>query len=142
MLESLSSLVCILWHKRQLHINTYFSVTGWMLCVIPHILKYAKYHSCSYHKKQVNNVIKTLFHGLSEDEMDVTPDIFCTEYTELDKNNGSFDGYEFIWKCKDMRDSNSHFWRPKYSLPCTKVLGFVLCEVTSKVLVIGAAERS
>ena len=30
----------------------------------------------------------------------------------------------------------------KYSLPFTKVLGFVACRVTSKVLDIGAAERS
>ena len=30
----------------------------------------------------------------------------------------------------------------KYSLPFTKVLGFVSCRVTSKVLGIGAAERS
>ena len=33
-------------------------------------------------------------------------------------------------------------WHQKYSLPFTKVLGFVACRVTSKVLVIGAAERS
>ena len=42
MLESLSSTVCSLWHKRQLHIKTDFAVSGWMLCVIPHIRKYAK----------------------------------------------------------------------------------------------------
>ena len=33
-------------------------------------------------------------------------------------------------------------WHQKYSLPCTKVLRFVSCRVTSKVLGIGAAERS
>ena len=51
MLESLSYLVCSLWQKSQLHINTYFAVTGWMLCVIPHICKYVKDHSDSYHRK-------------------------------------------------------------------------------------------
>ena len=30
----------------------------------------------------------------------------------------------------------------KYSLPCTKVLGFVACRTTSKVIGIGAADRS
>ena len=39
MLESLSSTVCYLWQERQLHINTDFAVTGWMLSVIPHIRK-------------------------------------------------------------------------------------------------------
>ena len=33
-------------------------------------------------------------------------------------------------------------WHQKYSLPCTKVIGFVACIGTSKVLGIGAAERS
>ena len=61
MLESLSSTVCNLWQKRQLHINTDFAVTGWMLCVIPHIRKNAKDNSDRNHRKQVNNVIKTLF---------------------------------------------------------------------------------
>ena len=42
MLESLSSSVCNLWQKIKLHINTYFAVTVWMLCVITHIRKDAK----------------------------------------------------------------------------------------------------
>ena len=62
-----------------------------MLCVIPHICKYAKYHSDNDYRKQVNNVIKILFHGVPEDEMDVTLDIFWTEYTDFDKKIGSFD---------------------------------------------------
>ena len=81
-----------------------------MLCVITHILKDAKDHSDSDNRKQVNNVIKTLFHGLSEDEMAVTRDIFRTEYTDFDKKIGSFDSDEFIWIIKDIKDSNSHLW--------------------------------
>ena len=34
------------------------------------------------------------------------------------------------------------FVHQKYSLPCTNILGFFACRVTSKVLRIGAAERS
>ena len=59
MLEILSFSVCKLWQKRQLHINTDFSVTGWILCVIPHIHKAAKYHSDSDHSKQAKNVLIT-----------------------------------------------------------------------------------
>ena len=142
MLVVLSSSVCNIWQKRQLHISTDLSVPEWILCVITHILKDAKDHSDSDNRKQVNNFIKTLFHGLSEDEMAVTRDIFRTEYTEFDNKIGSFDGDEFIWKSEDIRDGNRHLWHQNYSLPCTKVLGFVSCRVTSKVLVIGAAERS
>ena len=142
MLERLSSLVCKLWQKRQIHINTDFTVTRWMLCVITHICKNAKDHSDSDNRKHVNNVINTLFHGTSEDEMAVTKDIYWTEYNEFDNKIGSFDADEFIRKRKDIRDGNSYLWHQKYSLPCTRVLGFVECRFTSKVLVIGAAEHS
>ena len=62
----MSDLVCIFWDKMKSKINTDFALTGWMLCAINHIQRYAKYHSYSDHSKQVNNLIKTLFHGLSE----------------------------------------------------------------------------
>ena len=74
--------------------------------------------------------------------MAVTRDIFWTEYTDFDKKIGSFDADEFICKRKDIRYGNSHLCHQKYSLPCTKVIGFVACRVKSKVLVVGAAEHS
>ena len=51
MLEILSSSVCKICKKRQIHINTDFTFTGWMLCFITHIRKDAKYHSDSGHRK-------------------------------------------------------------------------------------------
>ena len=51
MMVRLSSSVCNLCQKRQIHINNDFTVTVWMLCVIPHILKDAKDHSDSDHSK-------------------------------------------------------------------------------------------
>ena len=50
-LECLSTTVCNLWQKRQLHINTDFAVTGWMLFIIPHIHIDAKDHSDRNHGK-------------------------------------------------------------------------------------------
>ena len=35
--ENICFVICSLWNKREEHINTYYSVTGWMLCVIPHL---------------------------------------------------------------------------------------------------------
>ena len=96
MLESLSFTVCNLWQKRQLHIKTDSAVTGWMLCVIHHIRKDAKDHSDRNHRKQVNNVIKRLFSGSSEEEMNVTLDMFWTEYTDFDNKIGPFDSDKFI----------------------------------------------
>ena len=88
MSESLSFSVYKLWQKRKSHINTDFSVTGCMLCVISHISKDAKDHSYSDHRKKVNNVINTLFSGASEEEIAVTLDLFWTEYTEFDNMIG------------------------------------------------------
>ena len=96
MLVIMSSLVCNLWQKRKIYINTEFSVTGWMLCVITHIRKNTKYHSDSYHRKNVNNIMKMLFRGLSEEKWLLIKDIFWTEYTDFDCNNGSFGEDEFI----------------------------------------------
>ena len=73
--------------------------------------------------------------------MNVTLDMFWTEYTAFDNKVGSYDADEFIWKSKDIIYGNSHLWHQKYSLPCTKVLGSVACIVTSKVLGIGEEER-
>ena len=74
--------------------------------------------------------------------MALTQDTFWTEYTDFDKNICSFDADELIWKIKDIKDGNSHLWHQKYSLPCTKVIDFIVCRVTSKVLVIGAVDSS
>ena len=73
--------------------------------------------------------------------MAVPQNTFCTKYTEFDNNIGSFDADGFIWKIKDIRYGYSHLCHQKYSLPCTKVLGFVACRVTLKVLGISSAER-
>ena len=108
MLVSLISSVCKILQKRKIHINIDFTVTGWMICVIPHILKDAKYHTYSDHRKQGNNVIKKSFNGLPECEMAVTQDVFWTEYTDFDNKNGSFDGDEFMWKSKYIRYGNNH----------------------------------
>ena len=47
-----------------------------------------------------------------------------------------------LWLDPVIRDGNSNFWHQKYSLPCTKVLSFVACIITSKIPVIGASNRS
>ena len=49
-----------------------------MLCGIPHICNDAKIHSDSDHMKQVNNLIKTLFHVFYVDNMAVPQDLSWT----------------------------------------------------------------
>ena len=55
--------VSILWNKSEEHINTDYSVTGWMLCVILHIREDFSKNRQNKHHIWVNNVIKTFFSG-------------------------------------------------------------------------------
>ena len=56
--------------------------------------------------------------------------------------NGPFYCDDFIWSSKDISEGNSNIWYQNYSLPSTKMLGFVACRATYQILCIGAAERS
>ena len=66
--------------------------------------------------------------------MHETLDTFWNEYTKFNHKNDPFESNSFICNSKDIRDGNSHLWYYKYSLPSTKVLGFVACRVTSKTI--------
>ena len=50
--------------------------------------------------------------------------LFSTDYTDFDQEKGPFDSDKFICKSKDIGDGNSNLWHQKYSLHCTKVIGF------------------
>ena len=56
--ENICFVISSLWNKREEHINTDYSVTGWMLCVIPHIREDIFKNAQNKHHIQVNNVIQ------------------------------------------------------------------------------------
>ena len=82
----------------------------------------------------MNNVIKTLFAGSTEKGLHRNLDTLWDKYTLFNNKNDPFDSNEFIWNSKDITDGNSNLWHQKYSLPSTKVIGFVPCRVTPKIL--------
>ena len=59
--------------------------------------------------KKVNNVIKTLFYGLSDDELHVHLDLFWIGYTNFNCNNGPLNADEFIQRSKDIHHGNIRF---------------------------------
>ena len=61
MSQSLSYLILNYWGKREVHINTDYSVTGWMLCVITHIYNDAIDNSYGNDSKQFKNVTNKIF---------------------------------------------------------------------------------
>ena len=64
--ENICFVISSLWNEREKHINTYYTVTGLMLCVIPQIMEDVFKNAQNKHCIQVNNVIKTLFDGSTE----------------------------------------------------------------------------
>ena len=131
-----------MWNENENHINTNYSVTDCMLCVIPHIRGDVFKNAQNNQHIQVNSVIRSLFDGWTEKELHGNIYIFWSEYKNFNHKNDTFDSNEFIWNSKFISDGNIHLWYQKYSLPSTKVIGFVACRVTSNILAIGYAECS
>ena len=79
--ESMNDFICYYWGEREIHINTDYDLNGWILCVITHIRKYVIDDSNGNHMNQVRNVIKTLFCGISDDNINFTLHTFWSDFT-------------------------------------------------------------
>ena len=64
--------------EREKHINTDYSLTGWMLCVMPTLREDILTNLNGNYMNQINTVIKILFAYLSEEEFHETIDNFCS----------------------------------------------------------------
>ena len=102
-----------MWNEREKHTDTDYSVTGWMLCVITHIREDCFKNAQNKHHIQVNNVVKTLFAGSTENDLHETLDMFWSKYKNFNNKNDNFDGNGFICDSKDIGDGNSHLWHQK-----------------------------
>ena len=68
-----------LFVKKEIHIKSDYSVTGKMLFVIPKHIKNIYQNLEVNHMKQIFIIIKTMFYGISNDEMLFTIDIFWSD---------------------------------------------------------------
>ena len=93
--ENICYVISNLWNKREEHINTDYAMTGWMLCVIPHIREDVFKNAQNKHHIQVNNVIKKNS-GSTEKELHGDLDTLWSEYTLFNHNNDPFDSNNFI----------------------------------------------
>ncbi len=66
-------------------------------------------------------------------------DIICKEFGDFQKKTGPYGYHPGTFLTPDALDGNSSVWN---CLAYTCVIGFVACQVTSKRLGIGSAERS
>jgi hypothetical protein len=72
-------------------------------------------------------------------------DLINNFWDEFDCFRNKKKGYanrNFIWENQDIRHGDSYLWHKKNSLKFTDILGSFACRVCSKILGIGAAERS
>ncbi len=69
-------------------------------------------------------------------------DHFWKEFHHFQHQTGLFAKFKGRFSMLDAVNGNSFVWHQLYSLPYTKVLGFVACHTTSKQPGISAAERS
>jgi hypothetical protein len=68
-------------------------------------------------------------------------DTFLTEYGDFTNKRNSF-ARNHIWIIAQDPNLKAFCWHQKYSLPITKVLGWIACLVLSKILGIGMAEQN
>jgi hypothetical protein len=68
-------------------------------------------------------------------------DTFLTKYGDF-INKRNFFARDHIWIIAQDPNLKAFRWHQKYSLPVTKVLGWITCLVLSKILGIGTAEQN
>ena len=79
----MSSLIFHYWKKRGKYTNADYSVTGLIICVIPHIRGYVLVNANIEYMKPVGVFIKTSFHGIYNNEVNGTLYMFCSGYTDF-----------------------------------------------------------
>lgn len=139
--DLLSKRIIACWNRRKKIVNSDFAILGWMLCVMPEVMADVKQRMTGEHRDAAERVINKLYAHKVEANMAEIIDTFWNEHKDFCNKAGVFNRQN-RWNVMDVVIGNSHIWHEKYSLPYTKVLGYVACRVTSKILGIGSAERA
>ena len=92
--------------------------------------------------KSAENVLRKLLYNDSDEEFAEHFNTFCEEYRKFMKKIDTFDSQEKMWKSNLFRTGKVHEWHDNYSVNSTQILGWVACQVTSKILGVGNAERA
>ena len=140
-----------LWNTRKSKLENDYALCAWALCVMPAVRDDVKDRMTGIHRDAIARIVKKLHvppcpntarlpdgTPVSDMSPEEVIDLFWDEFQIKTK---PFDNVA-RWNCPNAKAGESHIWHEKYSLPYTKVLGYVGCRVTSKVCGIGAAERA
>ena len=139
------------WNHRKKRLEHEYAVTAWALCVMTDVREDVAQRLNDLGGKYRDSIEKVVsrLHQLPcanphPDVPNMTEgeiiDIFWNEFKAFQNQTEPFH-QPARWSTADVVKGRSHIWHEKYSLPYTKVLGYVACRVTSKLCGIGPAER-
>ena len=121
-----------------------FSVTAWILSVDPDIRADVKARfSKTIHEPLVEEVITKLYTHDPTVQIHEVIHGFWQQWKHFKLETGPYEKRS-MWNVSDARLGNSAEWHSHYShdRDDTRILGYIACRVTSKVIGMGAAERS
>jgi hypothetical protein len=140
---AMGDIVMNLWKACAKILESDFAICGWYLCVFQRVTDGVRNNDTSERREAVERVIEGLYDGLGfkSDSADNLSDTFWSEWTDFKNQMGKFSSKR-MWNSWPAIEGESYIWHDRYSLKVTDVMGYVACHVASKVIGIGAAERS
>ena len=146
---TLGSEVLFAWDRRKGKIEHDYAVLGWVLSVMPDVRADVAERLNGDHRIAIERVITRLHlppcpnknKTIKDKDIGDIIHIFWKEFKHFQNKTGPFQN-QARWVTQDALRGNSHVWHEMYSIPYTDVLGFVGARGCSKVLGIGACERS
>jgi hypothetical protein len=139
------------WNHCKTKLEHEYAIAAWALCVMGDVRLdvaqqlndgHGKYHDAI--ERVVSRLHQTPCANTHPDVPNMSEaeiiDTFWNEFkTFCNKTKPFYQPAQ--WLTTNVSSGRSHLWHEKYSLPYTKVLGYVACWVTSKLCGIGPAER-
>ena len=139
------------WNHRKEKLEHEYAVTAWALCVMEDVREDVSQrlnNAGGKYRDAIEKVVSRLHQlpcaNTHPDVLKMTEgeiiDVFWNEFKAFHNKTEPFH-QPARWSTSDVLNGQSHLWHEKYSLPYTRVLGYVACRVTSKLCGIGPAER-
>jgi hypothetical protein len=135
--------IVFLWEKRKPQLISDFAVLGWLVSVVPEIRLDSKDYNGDERERAVK-ALKQLWYPMSAIEEDFQRNL-NTFFYQLGLFHNKEGVYETprIWNDTNALTGQSHLWHKEHTMRFEFTsLGFTACRVASKILGIGAAERS
>jgi hypothetical protein len=133
--------------KRCKALASDFAICGWYFCIVPGVTDDVRGNVTIDHRDAVEHIIKLLYQyspDVGNFKLQYHNDTCDTLWTKWSNFSNKLDTFSSncMWYIAPAVSGKIYVFHECNSLKVTKVLGYVVCCVTSKALCIGAAERS